>query len=646
MFNSIRAENLFSWQVLNYDIKTGISQITGFNYDDNTSEGSGKSSIPNILCWVLYGRIPKDAKIDEVVRNGCKGGWGLVELENGTCIYRGRGPNDLYIAPADREERIKGKDAKETQLLINKLVGLNFEAFCQTIYFAQNYPNKFISSNETDKAAILSEIQDLTVFDKARKKVQERIKVDETAKRGLESQVSDLEHKISSIESNANLVVEHIQKFEADKQRRVTDLKDRIQTLRKSGRELVESLKGCDTKLIKAETERVEAMMQDLVGKKVEYSSVIKSAKSVESHNAKLANMAVTAKNNLLRLKAKSAKLEAEQVPEASPVTKPGNCPSCGQPASEAMLKTHVDRHKAQQERLERQMKEAREELAEELKEAEEQYDSTHAALKEAEEAPSVADSVKMLTEIEKEMAELTIVKRNLQNELTEVNRKNFMKDGLKNEIILKEKDLELLENTNCNSELERLESFDVAIKGLQKQVKELKKTLNGLNLVLANLETLKTGFKEVKQYVFQSLLNELSVKSTKLASELFEVPISIKFTNEDEEGGVAKILTNVTLDGQERSLGLYSGGQYRRIQLAVDLALASIVGNRSQNPIKFRVLDEPMKDLSETSMEKVVKLLEKLEGSTVIIEHNSIAKSIIHNVFDIKYKDGISHAS
>ena len=78
MFNKIEASNLFSWEKLEYDVSKGISQIVGFNYDDNTSEGSGKSSIPNILCWVLYGKIPKEAKIDDVIREGAKSGWGCV----------------------------------------------------------------------------------------------------------------------------------------------------------------------------------------------------------------------------------------------------------------------------------------------------------------------------------------------------------------------------------------------------------------------------------------------------------------------------------------------------------------------------------------------------------------------------------------
>ena len=119
MFKRITAENLFSWEKLDYTIPGGISQVTGWNSDDQSSEGSGKSSCFNILSWVLYGKIPKDAKIDDVIRQGQKSGSGVVELKSGQWIYRSRSPNKLQILEVNGTIT-QGKDAKETQLLINK----------------------------------------------------------------------------------------------------------------------------------------------------------------------------------------------------------------------------------------------------------------------------------------------------------------------------------------------------------------------------------------------------------------------------------------------------------------------------------------------------------------------------------------------
>ena len=41
--------------------------------------------------------------------------------------------------------------------------------------------------------------------------------------------------------------------------------------------------------------------------------------------------------------------------------------------------------------------------------------------------------------------------------------------------------------------------------------------------------------------------------------------------------------------------------------------------------------------------MAKAVKLFERLEGNTVLIEHNSLIKSIVSETFNVEYKNGVS---
>jgi DNA repair exonuclease SbcCD ATPase subunit len=103
------------------------------------------------------------------------------------------------------------------------------------------------------------------------------------------------------------------------------------------------------------------------------------------------------------------------------------------------------------------------------------------------------------------------------------------------------------------------------------------------------------------------------------------------------------KIDVSVSIDGKDRPLGLYSGGQFRRIALAVDLALSDITCARNSNKLNLMILDEYCKDLSEVSMEKVLKLLQSRKGSTILIEHNSIFKSIVNNVFEVELINKVS---
>lgn len=629
MFNEIQAKDLFSWKELTYEIKNGISQITGFNYDDNTSEGSGKSSIPNILCWTLYGRIPKDAKIDEVVREGCSGGYGKVFLNDGHVIYRGRKPNDLYIGKPVEEgdyQIIKGKDAKETQTLINNLIGLDFEAFCQTIYFAQNYQNKFVASNETDKAKILSEIQDLTIFDKGRKKAQEQAKLVEIEKLKLDQKIVSLESDVKRLESNAQLIIDFVDRFEKDKTSRLDNINKQIKKIKDTNEELETALEKQDTNTIKEELDNIEEMLENFSAKKIEVSSIIKMADQSRIEKDRLTT---SVKNLDAKIEKNISKLDVMKLPRSV------NCPTCGQSAAPEVLEKH-QRHMAEQKA----------ELAAEIEEMVGEHNAAKTKLEQMAEAPSVDDAKEILADIDKETRDFVALRGRLMNAALNSKRiETELKEG-KSRVKTLQKEKSDLEDSDCFKEFEKLERINNEITSLRETVQILGFERADKVEDYNNLEILKTGFKEVKQYIFQSLLAELSRKSTELASELFELPVSINFSNEDDEGSVSKILTTVTLDGNERSLGLYSGGQYRRIELAVDLALASIVANRSTNPINFRILDEPFKDLSESSMEKMVKLLEKLKGSTIIIEHNSITKSIIHNEFHIEYREGVSRAA
>jgi len=175
MIESVRGKDFLSWEQLDYTIPEGVALIEGFNYDDDTPEGCGKSAILNAICWGIYGRLPKEAKVDDVIRHGAKSCSVEVQLSGDARTFRSRKPNSLYLEVDG--EKIRGKDARETQAKIEEYIGMSFETFCQTVYFAQNYPNKFITANEQDRARVFSEIVDLSVFDEARARAHQKVKL-------------------------------------------------------------------------------------------------------------------------------------------------------------------------------------------------------------------------------------------------------------------------------------------------------------------------------------------------------------------------------------------------------------------------------------------------------------------------------------
>lgn len=565
MFRSISATNFFSWKQLDFEFKPGVTLIDGINLDDNTSEGSGKSSIVNALCWCLYGQLPKDVNIDDVIRTGQKSGQVSVFLTDGTEIKRTRKPNDLVIVTGQNAGQ-RGKDVKDTQKMINELIGMSFETFCQSVYFAQNYNNKFITANQEEKGKILSELQDLSIFDKASKKAAEML-------RDAKAENLQLENKKLSKIGFHDLVQSEFKTF--------CELSDNFDT---------DKLKRLDTCI--AETHRIGAQMIEVENelKSIDLEHTLNSLELKMDESRKLKEKLDSIRKKLYHIK--MLKLQQAQASSKS------SCPTCGQKI-EGNHNIHLDIPD------DKELLNTETILSEEIN----AIDLECAGLINKKNRNSLLlERFNQLVEqrkmISKQVNEIESLNNPYLDKITELNEKSMI---LNNELILI--DNKLAENT---------------------------KYIN-------NLEFLKLGYKEIKSYVFQNLLHELNNRVNKYLTELFDIPAYITFDNISEEGEISKIKTSVTLDGYERSLGLLSGGQFRRVQLAVDFALSDIVSNRSKNPINIRILDEVCKDLSENSMEKVVDILRRMEGSTVIIEHNSMIKNIVNNVFKVELKDGTS---
>jgi DNA repair exonuclease SbcCD ATPase subunit len=563
MFRKLVAENFMSWERLEFDFKQGIMLVEGWNHDDGSSNGSGKSSIFNALCIALYDKLPKDVNIDEVIREGEKSCTITLFTNDNFQIVRKRGPNERYIV-SPTGEVMKGKDAKETQKKIQAMMGMSYETFCQAIYFAQNYPNKFIRATEEEKAKIFSEIQDLTWCDKSAKKAHELYKEYKTEQEKLETKIDSQSSQIRFYQQNLISFERLNDTFEKEKSNEIASLQKECEQLEErlsvaliqhKDLQSVEDIPPLEAK-IEAHQEAlngVEAQLSAYEQKRNDYFAALKRQKCPTcGQNVGDDHLLPPEPENPIQVKSERDALKAEMV------------------AYTALLRD------AQRQQLQKQ-----------------QISSTISSLNESLKTyPVRIDTIKQ----------------------------------------------------KINPYTEQLATLRVQIKDSETVLSGQKAQLKAFVEKGIGFQALKEGFKEVKSYVFQSLLSELNNRSNKFLQELFEEPVSVSFSNYSEEGEISKIATKVTMNGVERSVGLLSDGQFQRVQLAVDFALSEIVSERSGHPLNLRILDECFKDLDEVNMARAIQLLEKLKGSTIIIEHNSMIKSIVHSTFKVERRDGISY--
>lgn len=643
MISSVKAENFLSWENLNFDVKSGVTLIDGFNRDDNTSEGSGKSAVLNSMVWGLFGKLPKDANVDDVIKTGEKSASVEVKLKSGKTIVRTRKPNALYIK--DGRKKVKGKDARETQKLIEEEVGMSFDTFCQVIYLPQDFPKKFITATQEDKGKILSEIQDLQVFDRARKEVTNLLKLEKTNFTNLQMSYQEKNLKSQGALNELNLYKEQA---EREKQNRLSQLA-MFDNQIASKKQNITSLDAEVTQLVSENQNMVmlapeaEEQTNSEIAK---FNQVIASIKhkmgELDTHNQKLNNLKnedTRYQNEISRITQKIAQLvvQADKVEEflKNPESK---CPTCGhdlEAPDTAPAEAQLQGIMAEVEEYRKQVVDI-----EQLKEAVVAQINNFQVL---DLATLQNDRVAIEAEIRSRQEKLNITNQS-RNQFSANNSKiestiNFIKN-----IVTEVKGLEdqktAFESQPIKTYEQEINTKQSEYDNLSREAQEVLQLLNEKKAYMDRLETLKDGYKEVKSYTFNSVLVELTIKANKYLQELFEVPINIKFTNDN-----MKIGTAITMNGIDRGYGLLSGGQQKRVCLAVDLALSEIVSARMGTELNLRILDEYFKNLSESSMEKCLRLLEKLGGATILIEHNSIFKSIVDNVFECELVDGTTRS-
>ncbi len=694
-----------SWKDLNFEVTKGATLVDGWNADDERSEGSGKSSILNAIAWAIFGKLPKDANVDEVIKDDETSCSVALEFNNGDQIIRSRKPNDLYIVKSGKT--IKGKDARETQSFIEEFVGCNFETFCQSVYFAQNYDKKFLSSNQEDKGKILSSIQNLQVFDKARKEVMDLLKlendkistlrnqlqVEESNLKNFQSQQAMLDSfikdkiqkhqsQVSMMNQQKDLISGHIKKSESD----AVILQVQIdqfdtQAYANDRKDLIQAKSDYSDTLNKIlyEKSQVETVKKSILSKEAEDNVLAAKYSNLQSKKQQLTNLEehpgyirllsqkkkfIDFEQNPSYVKDLKKKVELEEYIKNPSKT----CPSCGSELKTIDLsRTELDLGAVNLvlSQAARYSAEQIESLDKEILQFESQFrnDSQNIDLEMAEvltqlqvisefldqnKIPSMDDLVSKETEIKSILKTIdeAIYKTeqsnlHIQKLKEQVSMLMNQANGYKQQLTQYENAIAQLGEPDTTQDFAKMGVITQEISRVTNEIGVVSNLLNVSNLYSSQLETLKDGFKEIKSYVFNNALNELNFRTNQYLSELFEVEASIKFTNEDQ-----KIESKVVLDGKVRSLGLLSGGQNRRFNLAVDLALADIVSYRKTSKLDLLIFDEYFKDLSETSMEKSLNLLKSRKCPVILIEHNSIFKNIVDNTFFVRLENGTSYES
>ena len=81
----LEVENILSIGKIRIEFKNnGLVLLDGWNHDDGSANGAGKTAVPNALSYALYDKIPRKISKTEIVRRGTKKGYSHVGIEAGS----------------------------------------------------------------------------------------------------------------------------------------------------------------------------------------------------------------------------------------------------------------------------------------------------------------------------------------------------------------------------------------------------------------------------------------------------------------------------------------------------------------------------------------------------------------------------------
>lgn len=219
-FKYIAAKNFlcFGPEGIEIDLKKfgNIIVIEGKNFDDVNndgrpgSNGSGKTSIIDIITYTLFGKTlkrPKKITHRDVINN--KTGKGLcteVVFDNYKVI-RSRKPDKLELFEEVSGEWIKKElgGMPDTQKEIERIVGLTYETFINVMFFDDTNSYSFLESDTPTKRKIVENLMSLERYRGFSKRASELVK---EANNRIKFIAKEYEHLLMEVEAYENRVTE------------------------------------------------------------------------------------------------------------------------------------------------------------------------------------------------------------------------------------------------------------------------------------------------------------------------------------------------------------------------------------------------------------------------------------------------------
>jgi len=589
-------------QTVTFDFPTdvGLYFVTGQNQVNPELEanGCGKSTIfCDAPCWCLYGKTPRGLKAGDVIN--WNSATARVDFKFGLKdhtyrVVRSQSPNSIIYS-------VDHGDLKTiTQIELDDLLGLSYDAFCKAVLFAQ-FGETFFDLTPTEKSELLGAVLPLEVWEQASKKASNRAATVESHIQDLKELRANTKGRLESLEELD--LEDKIEEWEAVRRQELSEVEQELlpldeeeSKLKRQGAKLQQEANGFTPTLAEIKTLLAESEAQ--------YEQFRDQIMKIDRQ--------VTAKTTEISMYEHSLK-------ELGGLGK--TCSRCKQEITEEHVEKERNRYQSKISdgfSAISTIKESKKALDRELKEAATTVSEVKAA------------QMDILQEYNDVIRRLDQVKYQAMDVLRQKKQKMVRMEKL---------------NAAINPFVEQKKKILNEKRTLLSKLMEFKGQLTDLEQELDCVSYWVKGFKEIKLMIISDILMQLELEVNNYLHQLglhgWKIDFAVDSTT---KAGKIRKGFSVTIKAPHVESAVpwaaWSGGEIQRLRLAGTLGMADLMLACNGLVPGLEIFDEPSQYLSNQGITDLIGVLRDRSRSTerqiFMIDHRSLDSTVFDGVFTV----------
>ncbi|KKN67577.1 hypothetical protein LCGC14_0460320 [marine sediment metagenome] len=606
--------------------KVGLVYVTGQNNDSDaaSSNASGKSTIYKALTWCLFEECVDGDKADAVIRRGGKSAKVVLPLSRDgrdpmtIKRVRRKGSTKLTLMNAEGEPMAVSK--AEAQAIIEDYVGLDFQTFRNTVLYGQNDRSRFADPNTTDgkRKEILRRLLKTTVYQDCLERAREWKASLAKDAAGRENEVGIARSRLSEYDLEA--IQEKHDGWETDRQERVDGYLEDA----KRHKALATSLKP-DSERLDALVEERDAVSEGVQewkgeGRREELREAMSEA---ASRRAELGSEVKAGERERARLEGEINRLSD------------GDCPVCKSPLDgEAPEAYKAGLREVLGSTIEVADANAKARTAAGL-----EFDGLNAELDHEnilirEHTTGIAQVASFERAIASEESALEGVKVQVTHAIEKARGAlGSIKDA----------------RAEVNPHVDSLATAAKRVEEVKAELEEAETKLAVIDGKAAEVEFWVRGFgsQGIPSLLLDSCMPFLTERSNHYLNTLADGDITVEFSTQRElKSGKGEMRDEIEMKWSAEGVddATLSGGQLRKVSVAVDLALMDLAASREGEGVKLLALDEVLDGLDAEGRSRVLLLLRELRasrGTVFVTSHDAGLSENFERTINVVKTDG-----